>query len=528
MHLERGRTRKGLLAKLAGRIPEQASAAPPSAEIQEFLNLEKKLPGTAIEARAALSKLHDVLPRMASRPYRERLQALVPKLEEIVQTEERTPKETSASSLAAALRERTENQKSGITLAEGTRVRRRDGIQTLKKPVVKSDIPSPSLQKILGTKSTPEQVPTPLPLESSPFLDTTYDIIAAIEASPNEVDTYIEHIKQKMREAKVDPQFRTEAKELVRTFGEFVADIQGTKDKAGMTNTEVSRHASEMLDALERVGEGRPLAALPDTNPFKRLAVVERMPHVMGTAEMIAEDLAKRDRTARNIRGITQFRGPISQVSYYTGAAAFSALAYGSFAFAGTGVRNFVINAGPHMVPFLDIMHDKITDTGYNPDVIGDWTSRLIGVGGSLWATRQMLKYRPRHDLDNRERIKFWLGTFILMGGAFAGLTEKVVNASETGHMGHQTGIAGADIEGKVSSIPAALASTKTNLIASAHDIVLKEASGESMKSAGPKTMIYILTYQGEPTAEQQAAFDSFIGKHGGAEGKYTRSVRKI
>lgn len=360
----------------------------------------------------------------------------------------------------------------------------------------------------------------PLPIEQK-AVDALYAVLRDIEAKPERIDGVVKDITAKLSALSVDKQFRGELRELARIMGGIQRRIEGRGKTPGMENEEIRRHAGQFLDALERVEKGRPLSALPEENIFREVYLVETLTKVLPAIADIARQIAEEGESAYKIRPIRQFKGPVRQGLYYGALALTGGTALASFAFAGTGLRNFVINFLPYAIPFKDTIREYMNSKGLEADSIGVDLAQRIGFSLALASTGAMIFYRSRHNLNLRQWILLLTGTTFLLGGATAGLFEKAVNAGDTGKMGAKVGEAAGGMKTAIATIPDRLKDTKDKLVAGAGKIVEAEAADGG---PGPKTMFYIITYLATATPEQLAAFEKFI-KEKDPSGKFARDL---
>jgi hypothetical protein len=381
-----------------------------------------------------------------------------------------------------------------------------------------------------------------------PALHAFEEFLTNVESQPKTIDEMVSYIEKRLgKDLEVDPRFRKEAKEFVRMMGTIKQKIFGRGGAAGLDDATIREQASAALerikkvkaqaaDTLGRIDDGRPIEALPESNVFRELEKLNRMPYFLGAMSAVAEEL-NMSAEAKRMRGIREFRGnaltrPVNQLMFYGGIGAFTALAFGSFAFAGTGVRNFIINAS-YYTPYLDEMKAFMGKKGYTVEDIDygiQLLAKVLGIGTSIVGTKWMLNYRAGVE-NNPQRVKFWIGAIVCVFGALAGIIEKGANALDVVDQKKAADPALGKLKEGALALPAQLDAAAKALGKGAETFVSTEAGNGG---TGAATMCTAYTYLGRPSPQLISEFDAFKrdkdkkGDHAKRLDKYKEGIDEI
>ena len=115
-------------------------------------------------------------------------------------------------------------------------------------------------------------------------LQTFEELLAGVEANPTRADGIINflHARLGAEEVKVDPRFKSEARQFVRMLASIREKIMGRGGVSGMTDEQIKADAQQMrthiahikkqaADVLQHIDDDRPIEALPKSNVFAEL-----------------------------------------------------------------------------------------------------------------------------------------------------------------------------------------------------------------------------------------------------------------
>lgn len=371
---------------------------------------------------------------------------------------------------------------------------------------------------------------TPLAIErpdlrNTPALRIFEELLVNIESQPSSIDAMISYLGTRLgkSEMDLDPRFKSEAREFVRTLATIREKIVGRGGTAGMTDEQIRADAQKMLahigrikkqaaDTLQRIDDNRPIEALPKTNIFSELQNLNRMPYFLGALSSVAQELNVQAATGK-LKGVNLYRGnaltrPLNQAAFLGGLGVFATLGVGSFLFSGTGIRNFLINASAY-TPYLTEIKAFLMKKEYTIEDI-DWaiqfTARILGLGVSATGTAWMLKYRTKVE-NNPERVKFWIGAIVCIFGALAGIIEKSANALDVVDQKNAADPALDALKSGATALKQQLDDAAKALGAGAEKFVATEAGNGG---TGAATMCTAYTYLGRPSPNLLSEFAEF------------------